>query len=1647
MQKNRYKKMMISGLSIMMIGTNLTTSAYATSLTSIAISSLEDKLASPILITEVVPNTKNVNKSDAYEYYELTNTSGKDIVLSDYNILYDNGSKVTPWNSDVEVLPAHATLLVWIKNDGNQTLNKQDFLNYYSLDESTLVAEVQCDGLSNSGERSLMIQTKTGKTLTTLTYRASDSGNGTINEDEAIAFNYQGSQVTAIYDQTPTPTVSSTINGEYVFPTEVENPTLTLNAQDRIYQNEDFTITLDTTNLDSQNITRATVSIDGISNEYEMTYNDQNLLSVTIPHQDYQHLSSLSYQVSLSDGINNATSNKTTTPVLPSVDNVDTTKAPALLISEIVPDSTNIGGSDGYEFIEIFNNANQAINLKDYKLYYTYPDSNSQTIWWETNEDKILQPGEALVFWIKNGPNNGNTLDDFNTFYKTQLTENQVIQIETGGMSNSGIRGLRIATNVNDTIDNVVYNEGVDNVNTNKSIEFRNTYTNNVFTSGIVSDNNEPTPGALTDNNNSDYQATIVTPSTSPVISDQSPTTFNNNTASLSFSVEASSTESTIKTVTLYLKNNTETKFQKYNLLRENGNMFTKTLENVDLINKENFTYYFEVSDGFTTIQTDQKTIMNTSIDKNQTLNIKDGQTLHGTQAIITSTSSLKIDDQDVTTDAVSSINGLGQIVFETSQTDVFFKNAVSIGDEVLGIFNDGTYGDWKTYHYGIDASYYDAATKNITVQFHAGNKANVLEHNIENNDDFVLRNIRMTLPNGKTLYPTSYKANNGLGAVDHDGLKEEDAKPVNITSQETSINMGDGTSKYEILYATFTLEESDFSALRYLLDTTTLTDGVHTIKDGKQSIQVTVDNTAPVITTNIEEGELYRNETIEVSATDALSENVQVVATLDGKTVTLPYAFRSLEMEPGDHTLNITATDEIGNTSTKTITFKTPEENPTTEDNMSPSNGATVTIDPTLQVTVNDPTRDTMTVTFKEGERYVLGDSQIQSTTGISNTAGTNNTSYTTNTGDGFPYEQFEIQVSDTIDQNCTINVHWQGTSNNEKTFMYAYNLTTQTWDKLEATASYNNDQMILDATLPLENYLSNGKVQIMVQNGEGYTPTQYEASTKAVTTSNVADTPREDYDFTFAIESDTQYYNEDYEGNPDQSVDGNYQYQLDIHDWLIQNRERMNIQYLFHDGDIIDDEPNEKEWQQADAAYQYLDDANIPYGILAGNHDVGHLSGDYTNYSKYFGEARYNTNPWYGESYKDNRGHYDLITVDGIDFIMIYMGWGIGDEEIQWMNDVLAKYPERKAILNFHEYLLASGGLGEEPTRIYNELVATNENVCMVLSGHYHNAYTRTDTFTNADGSTRNVYSLLFDYQGLPEGGLGYIRLMHFDMENQKIIFRTYSPSLDDYDAKTSTGDINEGNDYVVSGADDSINGEEAFEISFTDLGITSEVKELKTSNLNVNVYSNNVIGSVENVQSGTTASYTWENAPSKTVGWYAEITDANGGLTRTDVQYLNIAKDTTAPIIIVPENTTIEIGEMFDPMAGVSAHDETDGDLTAYITYTGKVDTSKAGTYTLNYQVADFSGNVTTMTRVINVVEKDSQTPAGDGSENTTPPTDTTNQTPPSSSQDASNTQTSNNVDTNDTTSSMPWIMMLTSSFVSLLYMARRKLKLKK
>ncbi|PGB77010.1 peptidase M4, partial [Bacillus pseudomycoides] len=86
---------------------------------------------------------------------------------------------------------------------------------------------------------------------------------------------------------------------------------------------------------------------------------------------------------------------------------------------------------------------------------------------------------------------------------------------------------------------------------------------------------------------------------------------------------------------------------------------------------------------------------------------------------------------------------------------------------------------------------------------------------------------------------------------------------------------------------------------------------------------------------------------------------------------------------------------------------------------------------------------------------------------------------------------------------------------------------------------------------------------------------------------------------------------------------------------------------------------------------------------------------------------------------------------------------------------------------------------------------------------------------------------------------------------------------------------------------------------------------------------------------------------------------------------------------PKLTVPVGATINVGDSFDPMAGVSATDKEDGDLTSKVTVDGKVDTSKAGTYEVIYSVKDSVGNE--VTTIQKVVVKDKDTNNGNGPDN--------------------------------------------------------------
>lgn len=103
----------------------------------------------------------------------------------------------------------------------------------------------------------------------------------------------------------------------------------------------------------------------------------------------------------------------------------------------------------------------------------------------------------------------------------------------------------------------------------------------------------------------------------------------------------------------------------------------------------------------------------------------------------------------------------------------------------------------------------------------------------------------------------------------------------------------------------------------------------------------------------------------------------------------------------------------------------------------------------------------------------------------------------------------------------------------------------------------------------------------------------------------------------------------------------------------------------------------------------------------------------------------------------------------------------------------------------LNFHEYLLVSGNRSPIGDKIYEKVVVPNKNVIAVLCGHYHDSETLiSEIDDDKDGTPdRKVYQILADYQGGPEGGQGFMRLLHVNPVENKIYVKTYSPYLNKY------------------------------------------------------------------------------------------------------------------------------------------------------------------------------------------------------------------------------------------------------------------------
>jgi len=259
-----------------------------------------------------------------------------------------------------------------------------------------------------------------------------------------------------------------------------------------------------------------------------------------------------------------------------------------------------------------------------------------------------------------------------------------------------------------------------------------------------------------------------------------------------------------------------------------------------------------------------------------------------------------------------------------------------------------------------------------------------------------------------------------------------------------------------------------------------------------------------------------------------------------------------------------------------------------------------------------------------------------------------------------------------------------------------------------------------------------------------------------------------------TFAWISDTQGYASTFPEN--MSI---------MTQWIVDNRERLNIQYVLQTGDMVNDPKRLREWSNAQKAFDVFI-GKIPFFAVAGNHDIGGMVHFYDNFYALMSRQNYTAYPTFGGEEAMGRRRYDLVTIGNDDFILIGAGYNQTAADYDWLNRILQQYSDRTAILLSHWYLeLKEGEELIADAKLLHRVVSENPNVRYVLCGHKHGLRHVEEMYDDdKDGTNeRTVQAIMVDYQALPNGGEGYLMLLTFNVVDRTVSITSYSPVLDDF------------------------------------------------------------------------------------------------------------------------------------------------------------------------------------------------------------------------------------------------------------------------
>lgn len=257
---------------------------------------------------------------------------------------------------------------------------------------------------------------------------------------------------------------------------------------------------------------------------------------------------------------------------------------------------------------------------------------------------------------------------------------------------------------------------------------------------------------------------------------------------------------------------------------------------------------------------------------------------------------------------------------------------------------------------------------------------------------------------------------------------------------------------------------------------------------------------------------------------------------------------------------------------------------------------------------------------------------------------------------------------------------------------------------------------------------------------------------------------------------------------------------------EWIVDQAEPLNIKMVLHVGDVVNDgAETDWHWDNHHAAFDRIDEANIPMMIAIGNHDYDNLlevDRSSSAFNTHCGMQRYQNKQWFGNVFENNKTEnmYATLMISGEPYIFMSLEFAPRDEVIEWANDILRKHHDHKAMIVTHSFLYINGERtqpganhhphsykgtmdGNDGEALWEKCISLHENVMAVYSGHHvgGNVSHRYDL-----GRANNTVLQSFqNWQQTENGGAGRIRVITYETDGT-VQHAVFNPQTNKYETE---------------------------------------------------------------------------------------------------------------------------------------------------------------------------------------------------------------------------------------------------------------------